>query len=382
MAEGQAVAAKPQERAPGPVARPEPARAAPMSRVRHVDINDLLLPRRDRRQSLDGYEDCYSDIVHYIAYSTHRIWAEKGVGLIYSHYDPTCLIHTPYGTTSGIDDVVTNTLQMMQAFPDRSSRLQNVAWSGDDKRGFYTSHLGHSRMTNLGPSVYGPATRKRVSIRHAADCETFANCVRREWLVRDNGALVRQMGLDVHAVARGMAEAAATRGAEPVRHGLPERTPGQRLPQSRHLPDLRSSPEEWVRVMLHEIWNARRLDRLPEFYAPDAYQHTAPGREVQSLSGITWLYIRMLAAVPDARISVDHFCDVEETDGYIAAVRWTLDGTHTGDGLFGPPSGNPVSILGISHFRFEGDRIVQEWTVWDEVALLMQIHSPQNAIAI
>ena len=110
--------------------------------------------------------------------------------------------------------------------------------------------------------------------------------------------------------------------------------------------------------------------------------HTAPGREVQSLSGISWLYIRMLAAIPDARISVDHFCDVEETDGYIAAVRWTLDGTHSGDGLFGPPSGNPISILGISHFRFEGDRIVQEWTVWDEVAVLMQVHSPQNAVAV
>ena len=52
-------------------------------------VNDLLSPRTTRTQSLDGFEDVYSDIVHYIAYCTHRIWAEKGVGLIY-----TCLLYT------------------------------------------------------------------------------------------------------------------------------------------------------------------------------------------------------------------------------------------------------------------------------------------------
>lgn len=353
-----------------------------VSRVRHIDINQLLAPRTERRQSLNGYHDCYSDIVHYIAYCTHRIWAEKGIGLIYDHYDPACLVHTPQGTSSGVDDVVAGTLQMMQAFPDRSSRLINVAWSGDDRRGFYTSHLGQSRMTNLGPSVYGPATGRRVNIRHIADCESVANRITREWLVRDNGALVRQIGLDPQEVAKKLALADHARGIDPVRHGLAEREPGQRLPQSKYLPALNVTAEDRLRVMMHEIWNARRLDRLGEFYAPNAYVHTAPGRDIQGLQGITWQIIRLLAAFPNAVISVDHFCDVTETDGYIAALRWTLNGTHTGNGLFGPPSGNPVSILGISHFRFEGDLIVQEWTVWDEIAVLMQIYSPVNAIGV
>lgn len=63
--------------------------------MRHVDINAPLQPRTERRQSLDGYDACYSDILHYIAYCTHRIWAAKGIGLIYSRYDPACLVHSP-----------------------------------------------------------------------------------------------------------------------------------------------------------------------------------------------------------------------------------------------------------------------------------------------
>lgn len=164
-------------------------------------------------------------------------------------------------------------------------------------------------------------------------------------------------------VAKSLADAAAARGAEPVRNGLVEREPGQRLPTSCNLPLLKESPEAWLRVMLDEIWNKRRLYRLAEFYSSRVFVQTAPGREVNGLSGLTWLYIRMLAAFPDARFHFGHFCDVEETDGYIAAVRWTIKGTHTGNGLFGRPSGNPVSILGMSHFRFRDDMIVQEWTV-------------------
>ena len=79
--------------------------------------------------------------------------------------------------------------------------------SGDEEQGFYTSHLGHSRSTNLGRSGFGPATGRRTSIRFAADCISRDNRIHTEWLVRDNGAAVRQLGFDPHEVARAIAEA-------------------------------------------------------------------------------------------------------------------------------------------------------------------------------
>lgn len=373
-----------------PAADIAPIRVAPRSdardtvtKVRHVPVNDILVPRDMRTQSLDGFDDCYSDIVHYIAYCTHLIWAEKAVGLIYTHYDDAVVVHTPYGTQTSVEEVVTGTIQMLNAFPDRESRLGNVAWTGNDKDGFYTSHLGTSRMTNVGPSVYGPPTGRKVRIRHIADCEIRQNLIYREWLVRDNGALVRQLGFDPVSVAIKLASALVVSGQQAVATGLAERAPGQRHPEPLDLPSgADASMEQKLRHMFHDIWNRRRFDRVKDFYAPDVNVQTAPGAEVQGVPGVVAYVIAMLAALPDAAISFDHFCDVEETDGYFAAVRWTLNGTHTGAGQFGAPSGRPVTILGMSHFRFGDDgKIVQEWTVWDEIAVLMQIHAQPAAPA-
>lgn len=363
--------------------QPREAARAQVTQVRHRSINDILVPRSTRTQPMAGFDACYSDIVHYIAYCTHLIWAEKAVGLIYSHYDDAVVVHTPYGTQTSVEEVVAGTIQMLQAFPDRESRLGNVAWAGDDQQGFYTSHLGTSRMTNLGPSVYGPPTGKKVRIRHIADCQIRENLIYREWLVRDNGALVRQLGLDPVEIAIKMAAAQSNSGVPPIASGLAERGVGQRHPDALDLPSgPDASMEDNLRHMFHDVWNRRRFDRIKDFFAQDVNVQTAPGREVQGIAGVTWLTIAMLAAFPDGAMSFDHFCFSEESDGMIAAVRWSLKGTHLGNGQFGPPSGKPVTILGMSHFRFKHGKIAQEWTVWDEIAVLMQIHSPTNAVMV
>ncbi len=361
-----------------PADRDDPAKK--ITQVRHQAINDLLQPRDWRAQPLDGFDDVYSDIVHYIAYCTHRIWAEKSIGLIYTHYDPAVVVISPGGTTNSVEQVMAGTLSTMQAFPDRESRLINVAWTGDAREGFYTSHLGMSQMTNLGPTVYGPATGKRVKIRHCADCRIKDNRIFYEWLIRDNGALVRQLGFDPHEVARRAAEVLGRSGQGAAVAGIPERTQGQRLPEPLDLP--RETTEQKLRHMIHDVWNQRMLDRLATHYTPDCVVHTSPGRELEGVNGLTWWVIRMLASFPDAMMSVEHYCDVEEADGLIAAVRWTLNGTHRGDGLFGPPTHKPATIMGVSHFRFEGERIAEEWTVFDEIAVLTQLYAENNALAV
>lgn len=354
--------------------------AARITQVRHQTINDILQPRDWRAQPLDGFDDVYSDIVHYVAYCTHRIWAEKSIGLIYTHYDPAVVVITPAGTTNSVEHVMASTLSTMQAFPDRESRLVNVAWAGNAREGFYTSHLGMSQMTNLGPTPYGAATGKRVKIRHCADCRIKDNRIFYEWLVRDNGALVRQLGFNPHDIARRAAASIGSVGQGPAIAGIPERTQGQRLPEPLDWP--RVSTEDKLRHLFHDVWNQRLLDRLATGYTPDCVVHTAPGRELEGINGLTWWVIRMLAAFPDAVMTVEHYCDVEESDGLIAAVRWTLNGTHRGDGLFGPPTGKPAVIMGISHFRFDGDRIAEEWTVFDEIAVLAQLYAETNMLAV
>ena len=59
------------------------------------------------------------------------------------------------------------------------------------------------------------------------------------------------------------------------------------------------------------------------------------------------------------------------------AMRWRLVGRHAGAGRYGPASGKPVEILGITHAEIDTrhgvGRILREWVMVDEVALWMQL---------
>ena len=89
------------------------------------------------------------------------------------------------------------------------------------------------------------------------------------------------------------------------------------------------------------------------------------------LAAISDLVLAVLAAIPDGELSVEHVCWADETDGVIVAVRWVLAGTTARGGVLGDrlPTGRPVFMMGSSHLRLDGSRIVEEWTVFDEVAV-------------
>ena len=63
------------------------------------------------------------------------------------------------------------------------------------------------------------------------------------------------------------------------------------------------------------------------------------------------------------------------------AVRWSMEGHHLGHGLLGPPSGQRVFLLGVSHLHVRDGAIVEEWTVYDELAMLTQVRLGQLAAA-
>ena len=110
-------------------------------------------------------------------------------------------------------------------------------------------------------------------------------------------------------------------------------------------------------------------------YAPDAVVHSGGGRIAVGVRNISALVIAMLAAIPDAVLRVEHGCWSEERDGIVVAVRWVLEGTTRSGGFLGAvPGAQPVSMIGISHMRFGQQKIVEEWTLFDEIAVLVQAY--------
>jgi len=171
------------------------------------DIAEMLAPQGSRRQPMDGFDADYADIVDYIIRCTHRIWEQKDIGLIDTHYAPDCLMHLMTGSIEGAAGVVANTVRTLAGFPDRTLVGDAVIWSEEGPSTYLTSHRILSSGTNLGPSDFGPATGRRVAFTTIAECLCRANLIVEEWLVRDNSALVLGLGLSPREVAREQAAA-------------------------------------------------------------------------------------------------------------------------------------------------------------------------------
>ncbi len=338
-----------------------PARAA-TRRIRQVERRDSAAAPAARTQPMKGFEDRFTDIVDYIVRITDEIWQERAIGYIRDTYDPESVVYSSYGVVRTAERVVQSTIAGIAAVPDGDTHHINVAWSGDEEASFYTAHLGFGHATNCGPTVYGPATGRRYVMRFAADCVSRANLIHTEWLVRDAGACVRMLGYDLDEAARAVA---ALPVAEPYFVAAP-------TAPSRAQPGEQGSVEEWARDLFATVWNGRRLDKLGAYYAADATVHSGGGRTVLGIPALSTLIVSILASIPDGFLTVEHVCWSEETDGVIVAVRWVLTGSSARGGILGYelPLGKPVFMMGSSHLRLAGPRIVEEWTVFDEVAVM------------
>ncbi len=347
------------------------------SRIRQVDKAALLSPQGERTMSMAGFEDKFVDIVDYIVRITEEIWTDRAIGRIYDTYDASCTVYSSYGVVRSVDEVIAATIGTMAAFPEEEAHHLNIAWSGDEQQGFYTSHLGWTRMINRGASVWGPATGRSVGRRFVADCISRDNRIHTEWLVHDAGALVRQLGLTVE-------QAAGIIAAQPRREtaflapapGVPGNAPPAVDASAR------DTPEGWMRGHFHDVWMLKRLDRLRATYMPEAVAHWAGGRVASGPHNIGTLIIDTMAALPDAVMEVHNVCWSDETDGVIVAVRWQLTGLSRRGGILGDilPEGRLIAIPGISHFRFSRGLIAEEWTVFDEVTAIAQALDPRPAV--
>ena len=342
--------------------------------VRHADYNDYL-KLAESKQQLPGFDGEYRDIVDYVLKITHRIWEEKGIGVIYDTYHNDVTMHCASTNLVGIKDVVANTLMTLHSFPDRRLIGEQVIWSKHDTKGYLSSHRVLSTATNLGDSDFGRATGKKVNFRTVIDCAIENNRIYEEWLVRDNLWLVKQLGFDVHEVAKNMARGA--KGKTPAlqsRYGLGESMEGQFFPEKYRAKD--DSVGEMMLEMHSHVFNYKMINEIRTYYAKDAVIHYICGKDLVGYEEIQGMVISLLASFPNAHHSVDRItCNRRAgEDEWDVAVRWRLRGLHEGRGMFGAPSMKPVEMLGINHYRIAGNRIQEEWVTFDGLDVLKQIY--------
>ena len=111
-----------------------------------------------------------------------------------------------------------------------------------------------------------------------------------------------------------------------------------------------------VRRLYTEVFNEGRLETADELVSPAFVAHGGPvdgtGPDFFKAAAT-----RLRNAVSGMRFEVrDVFAD-----GDRIAARWVMTGTHTGDSLGIPPTGEPITREGIVIFRTDEHGLAEQW---------------------
>ncbi len=117
-----------------------------------------------------------------------------------------------------------------------------------------------------------------------------------------------------------------------------------------------------------EIWNLGNYDACDEVFSPDYFGHL-PMMDVHGPAQFKQLVSAYRIAYPDVHLTVEDIFG----SGDKLAVRWTSRGTHLGEMMGMPPSGNKIEIMGISLFRIADGKVAEEWEGFDTLKMMQQI---------
>ncbi|MEN0087959.1 MAG: nuclear transport factor 2 family protein, partial [Pseudomonadota bacterium] len=254
-----------------------------------------------------------------------------------------------------------------------------VIWSEAEPGYYLSSHRLLTTGTHLQDGAFGPASGRRFVAYVIADCAARGDTIDDEWLVRDYGGIVRQLGGEPKAFAEALieAEGGAEHASKPFTPAIDVAGPYQST----------GNDNEWgarFATILTRLAN-KEFNLIPEQYDRAAHGHYAGGVHALSWAQIDRHWVGLRSSVPDAEFKIHHVIGMDG-DGFLptrASVRWSLDGVHNGWGSFGKPTGVPVHIMGMSQCEFgpfgeNAPTIRREWTLYDEVSIWKQILLQQS----
>ena len=119
--------------------------------------------------------------------------------------------------------------------------------------------------------------------------------------------------------------------------------------------------EALVRRYFEEGWVKGNLGAVEGFMAPNYIEHQVPDVQLASRDSLKQLLATYYKAFPDMK-SVLHDIFAQ---GDRVAFRWSVSGTHLGDWVGIPPTGNHITASGITIYRIVGGNAVEGWTSID-----------------
>tara|TARA_B100000029_G_scaffold279219_1_gene273495 strand:- start:1258 stop:2247 length:990 start_codon:yes stop_codon:yes gene_type:complete len=324
---------------------------------------------------MKGFDRQFKDLPDFILKITYQIWENNDVESIRKYYAdvPEVSLATPTRSPSGViygaEPVIEATLASKKLFPDRTLLGEDVIWIGNDDEGYFSSHRILSTATHNKDGLYGKATGKKLVYRGIADCACKKNQVYDEWLVRDQGAIVRQIGIDPKVFAYNliMEEGGIDKAKQPFNNS----TPIKSIYNPPRLPE--SNTGKTYGKILTKIMNGEK-DVVEENYDRAIQQYQPGGFIKYGTDEVISFWNNLKSCFPNSRFNIEHISFKDNNNELKkAAIRWSLSGKHSGAGIFGSPSGANVYVMGINHAEFGSRGIKSEWVLYDETMIWKQI---------
>lgn len=127
--------------------------------------------------------------------------------------------------------------------------------------------------------------------------------------------------------------------------------------------------------VIEEAWNQNNLVTVDELYAAETIYHLPDHGELVGTAAVKDLISAFRTAFPDLQFTIEQ----QVVEGDLVATRWEATGTHQGDYMGIAPTGNTVTLSGITLFqittvdRVEERQIVESWSYWNSLGLLEQL---------
>src|SRR5262249_27817649 len=118
-----------------------------------------------------------------------------------------------------------------------------------------------------------------------------------------------------------------------------------------------------VRRWFDEVWNQGRERTIDELFASHGvgYGLGEPDVPIKGPAEFKPFVRNLRGAIPDIHIRIEDML----AEGDKVAARIVVEGTHKGDTLGVPASGQPVRFQGIVEVRIANGQIVEGWNSWD-----------------
>jgi len=317
---------------------------------------------------MKGFSDRFSDFPDYILGITNEIWEGRGIGTLHKYYSEDIIVRSPGSLVIGNANVIGATMATLSEFPDRRLLGEDVIWSGTPTEGMLSSHRILSTATHLGDGVYGNASGKILKYRIIADCHAIDNQINDEWLIRDQGAIVRQMGWDPYEYAVKQIE----NEGGPTKCVQPFHPSNDKVGPYKGRGNKNTWGEKYSDILTKIM--AANLNIIPKQYDRAVTGYYPGGKELISTDGVDTFWVGLRSSFPSANFEIHH--QIGRNDPEMsprAALRWSLTGKHDGWGAFGQPTGADVHVMGISHAEFGPWGLRREYTLFDETVIWKQI---------